>query len=156
MESRWQALQRKVLNFYDNRPVMAWGCFIVIAGTACWHSWSIILPVLASTIPGQPVYHFMMATLSTAVALFMGYCRIQRFDIVLSQSEALDKLLQAHDGPIPPEFLEILSAVAEEHGVKGKFEAFLAHYDPAALPTTQVVYGRLITLAEEAAHEKAH
>ncbi|WP_419793214.1 hypothetical protein ACN09C_27640 (plasmid) [Serratia fonticola] len=155
-ESRLLAFQIKVINFYDNMPVLAWGSFSLIAGLATWHAWAVLIPLLSSAEPEQPAYHFGMATLFTAVGLFMAYCRIHRLDLVLRRPEVLNVLLQSHHGPVSSEFLAILSSVAEQHGVKGKFEAFLAQYDPAALPTTQVVYGRLITLVEEAAHEKPH
>lgn len=153
-ESRWLALQLKVLDFYDNTPVMAWGCFSLIVGLATWHAWAIILPILSSADPEQLGYHFLMATLFTAVGFFMAYCRIQRLEIILSVPDNFNKFLHAHDGPIPPELLDILRETADEFGVKAQFEAFLAQYSPSALPTTQVVYGRLITLAEEAADEK--
>lgn len=156
MESRWQALQRKVLNFYDNRPVMAWGCFIVIAALATWHAWAVFLPILSSAEPEQLGYHFLMTTLFTTVGLFMAYCRIQRLEIILSEPGNLSKVFEAHDGPVSPELLDTLRSVADEFGVRGKFETFLAQYDVAAQPTTQVVYNRLVNLAEEAAHEKSH
>ncbi|RDL15594.1 hypothetical protein [Serratia fonticola] len=155
-ESRLLAFQIKVINFYDNMPVLAWGSFSLIVGLATWHTWAVIIPLLTSAEPDQPAYHFGMATLFTAVGLFMAYCRIRRLDIVLRRPEVMNILLHSHDGPISPEILEILSEVADEYGVRGKFEAFLAQYDPDALPTTQVVYGMLLTLAEESMHEKSH
>ena len=155
-ESRLLAFQIKVINFYDNMPVFAWGSFSLIVGLATWHAWAVFLPILSLAEPEQPGYHFLMTTLFTTVGLFMAYCRIHRLDLVLRRPEVLNILLHSHDGPISPEILGILSEVADEYGVRGKFEAFLAQYGPDALPTTQVVYGRLITLAEEDAHDTSH
>ncbi len=154
MESRWLALQRKLLNFYDNRPVMAWCCFIVVAALATWHAWAVFLPILSSAEPEQLGYHFLMATLFTAIGLFMAYCRTQRLEIILSEPGNISQLLLTHDGPISPELLDTLRSVADDFAVRGKFEAFLARYDDHALPTTRVAYDRLITLAEEAEYEK--
>ncbi|RDL15600.1 hypothetical protein [Serratia fonticola] len=141
------ALQLKVIDLFDNWPALAWGAVLLLAGMTSWHGWGIISAFWSSTDPEQLRYHFLMASLFAIPNLFMLHCRVHRLDI--ASSTPINQFLDNHDGPIPQGILEIMKEIAVERGIQDEFAAFLARYDALEPPTTQVVYGMLITLAED-------
>ncbi|WP_419793211.1 hypothetical protein ACN09C_27625 (plasmid) [Serratia fonticola] len=145
--NRLLALQLKVIDAFDNRPFLTWAGVLLLCGMTSWHGWAIISAFWSSVEPEQLQYHFLMATLFTVPAMFILYCRINCVSIAMSTP--LNQFLEKHDGPIPLGILEILKEIAVERGIQDEFETFLARYDASLLPTTQVVYGMLITLAED-------
>lgn len=141
------SLQLKVIDVFDNRPLFAWICVLLLGGMTSWHGWAILSAFWSSIEPEQLRYHFLMASLFAALSLSMLYCRIHRMEIAMSTP--VNQFLDNHDGPIPQGILEILKEIAVERGIQEEFEAFLDRYDTSIPPTTQVVYGMLITLAED-------
>lgn len=141
------ALQLWVINVFDSRPFLAWSCVLLLGGMSSWHAWAVFSAFWFSADPEQLRYHFLMASLFTAPVLFMLYCRIHRVGIAMSTP--INQFLDSHEGPIPLGILEILKEIAVERGIQEEFEAFLACYDASIRPSTKVVYGMLITLAED-------
>lgn len=141
------ALQLKVIDVFDSRPVLTWAGVLLLCGMTSWHGWAIISALWSSTDLVHLNYHFLMASLFALPGLFMLHCRVHSLKI--ATSTPLNQFLDNHDGPIPQGILEILKEIAIERGIQDEFEAFLARYDAEVPPSTKVAYGMLITLAED-------
>lgn len=141
------ALQLKVIDAFDKKPILAWAGVLLLCGMTSWHGWAIISALWSTTELVQLNYHFLMASLFALPGLFMLHCRVHRLKIAMSTP--LNQFLDNHDGPIPLGILEILKDIAIEHGIQEEFEAFLACYDASVPPSTKVAYGMLFSLIED-------
>ena len=141
-----QILQLKVIDFYDHKPFLAWSMTLLLAVMGAINLWL--------SISQLSLTHCLIAGVYVLPGFFMMYCRVNRHGIVMSSP--INKILDSHEGPIPPMFRESMIDIAEEHGCKAELEAFLARYDAASPPATKVVYGMLETLIREKQTSQTH
>lgn len=132
---------------YRNRPFHAWGIFSFITGYAIWSWITVILPRFWSDEPGAWILSLLVAVFYTVFSLALLHIYFNRIDILIAEFRRemlIDKGL-----PVRPNVIELFKLMADIRGIRAPFDAFLANYDEAYPPTTEVVYTALLNLADD-------
>ncbi|RDL15597.1 hypothetical protein [Serratia fonticola] len=137
--------QVRMACLYRNRPFHAWGIFSLITGYAVWSWITVIFPRFWSDEPGTWIMSLLIAVLYTVFSLVLLHTRINRLEILMAEFRR--EMLADRDRPVRPNVMELFKLMADIRGIRVSFDAFLANYDQAFPPTTEVVYTALLNLA---------